>query len=312
MAAKKVLGRGLEAYFPDFGIGDKNKDEHKTSKEKSKSTTDNSGNIDAKIKANTILNIPVNHIRANPHQPRTEFDQERLEELADSIKTHGLIQPITVRYLGEKRFELISGERRLRATKLAGLKEIPAYIREADDEQSMAFALIENIQREDLNALEVALAYQRLIEEFSYTQAEVADKVGKNRSTVTNTLRLLTLPDFLQSALKDGYISMGHARSLITIEKERTQESLLNKTIENDWSVRQLEEAVRQLNDKPKKPKKKVHKESDPILEDLSAKLRKKFSTRVEIAQKRKGGEIKIEYYSDDDLERILNIINSL
>ncbi len=309
--AKKVLGRGLEVYFPDLDIGKKDADGTNKPSGKEEKPSYASAKDNIAVKANTIINVPVNHIRANPHQPRTEFDAERLEELADSIKTHGLIQPITVRYLGEKRFELISGERRLRASKLAGIDEIPAYIREADDEQSMAFALIENIQREDLNALEVALAYQRLIEEFSYTQAQVADKVGKNRTTVTNTLRLLTLPDFLQSALKNGLISMGHARSLITIEKEQTQKKLLSNTIENDWSVRQLEEAVRSLEKAPKKAKKSTAKESDPILEDLSAKLRKKLSTRVEIVSKRKGGEIKIEYYSDDDLERILNIIDS-
>src|SRR5690554_240527 len=220
MAAKKVLGRGLGVYFPEYDVDNKDKGTTKESTDKTSTDEQEKKKITPSERVNVVLHVPVNHIRANPHQPRTEFDEERLQELADSIKTHGLIQPLTVRYIGEKRFELISGERRLRAAKLAGLEEIPAYIREADDEQSMAFALIENIQREDLSALEVALAYKRLLEEFDYTQAQVAERVGKNRTTVTNMLRLLTLPDFIQSALRDNLISMGHARTLTTVEAE--------------------------------------------------------------------------------------------
>lgn len=187
--------------------------------------------VDPAELVNVVLHIPVDDIRANPHQPRKEFDEEKLDELADSIKEHGIIQPLTVRYIGERKFELISGERRLKASKLAGLKEVAAYVRKADDEQSMAFALIENIQREDLNALEVALAYKRLLEEFDYTQAQVAERVGKNRTTVTNMLRLLTLPDFIQTALKKNEIAMGHARSLITIEDISDQQKLLKKRL---------------------------------------------------------------------------------
>jgi ParB family chromosome partitioning protein len=259
--------------------------------------------------------VPVDHIRANPNQPRKEFDEERLDELADSIKSHGLIQPITVRYIGEKRFELISGERRLRASKLAGLDEIPAYIREADDEQSMAFALIENIQREELNPLEVALGYKRLLEEFDYTQAEVASRVGKNRTTVTNMLRLLNLPDFIQAALVENKISTGHARALITLEDEALQKKLVDKIIRLGWSVRQVEDAVRNLDSSSSTSKKKKPKKgnsSDPFYDEISRRLRRTFSTKVNIKQKAEGGEIKIEYYSEEDLERILAIFDSL
>lgn len=307
MASKKVLGRGLGAFFPEYEEeGKKEKPAPKKAKEgveKNLSTPEERVNI--------VLNVPVDHIRANPHQPRKEFDEERLDELSDSIKKHGLIQPITVRYIGEKRFELISGERRLRAAKLGGLVEIPAYIREADDEQSMAFALIENIQREELNPLEVALGYKRLLEEFSHTQAEVAEKVGKNRTTVTNMLRLLSLPDFIQAALVANKITTGHARALITVEDVSVQEKLLSKIIRQGWSVRQVEDAVRDIHT-PQKKKKTIKPTNDPFYDEISARLRRTFSTKVKIKPKTKGGEINIEYYSEEDLERILAIFDSI
>lgn len=308
MATKKVLGRGLGAFFPEY------QEEGKEGEEPKKEGVEKSI-IKPEDRVNIVLFVPVDHIRKNPHQPRKEFDEERLDELADSIKEHGLIQPITVRYIGEKRFELISGERRLRAAKLAGLKEIPAFIREADDEQSMAFALIENIQREELNPLEVALGYKRLLEEFDYTQAEVAKRVGKNRTTVTNMLRLLNLPDFIQSALKSNLISMGHARALITIEDEDVQKKILNKVIDNGLSVRQIEEAVRDVSQPSRAQKKSSSskkEELDPFYKEISARLRRTFSTKVNINPKKEGGEIKIEYYSEDDLERILAIFDSI
>ncbi len=310
MASKKVLGRGLGVYFPEYDT-DSNEENKAKPEVETGSEKESKPVLSPAERVNIVLHVPVEHIRANPHQPRREFDEERLEELADSIRTHGLIQPLTVRYIGEKRFELISGERRLRASKLAGIEEVPAYIREADDEQSMAFALIENIQREDLSVLEVAMAYKRLLEEFDYTQAQVAERVGKNRTTVTNMLRLLTLPDFIQSALKSNLISMGHARSLINIENVADQQSLLKKAIQNQWSVRQMEDAVRNVGTPA--TKKKVAKEPpNPFYDDISSRLRRTFSTKVEVKPKKEGGEIKIEYYSEDDLERILGIIDSL
>lgn len=308
MASKKVLGRGLGAFFPEY---DSDSSVEKNVTPKVKAGVEK--NIIApEERINIVLHVPVDHIRANPNQPRKEFDEERLEELADSLKKHGLIQPITVRYIGEKRFELISGERRLRASKLAGMDEIPAYIREADDEQSMAFALIENIQREELNPLEVAMGYKRLLEEFDYTQAEVANRVGKNRTTVTNMLRLLNLPDFIQTALISNAVSTGHARALITIEDPSVQKKLLDKIIKLGWSVRDVEEAVRNLNSNPSKKKSVQTDSKNPFYDEISTRLRRTFSTKVAIKPKAKGGEIKIEYYSEEDLERILSIFDSL
>ncbi len=301
---KKVLGRGLGAFFPEY-----NKEEEQENKSSKKTKT--AVPIAPAEKVNVVLNIPVDHIRANPHQPRQDFNEEALNELADSIKKHGLIQPITVRYLGEKRFELISGERRLRASKSAGVDEIPSYIREVDDEQMVAFALIENIQREELNPLEVAMGYQRLMEECNYTQGEVAERVGKNRTTVTNMMRLLQLPDFIQAALRDEKISTGHARALINVEKDSDQRAILKKILKKSLSVRQTEDLVRSLDKKNKTEQiAKSSKESSPFLNTIEKRLRSNLSTKVNIKQKGKGGEIRIEYYSNDDLERLLQIID--
>ncbi|CAN5144024.1 ParB/RepB/Spo0J family partition protein [soil metagenome] len=303
---KKVLGRGLGAFFPEYDK-EKEEEQEKKSSEKTKTAVP----IAPVEKVNVVLNIPVDHIRANPHQPRQDFNEEALDELADSIKKHGLIQPITVRYLGEKRFELISGERRLRASKSAGIDEIPSYIREVNDEQMIAFALIENIQREELNPLEVAMGYQRLMEECNYTQGEVAERVGKNRTTVTNMMRLLQLPDFIQAALRDEIISTGHARSLINVEKESDQSAILKKILKKSLSVRQTEDLVRSLGKKNKSEQgTKSSKESSPFLNTIEKRLRSNLSTKVNIKQKGKGGEIRIEYYSNDDLERLLQIID--
>ncbi|MGB0348028.1 MAG: ParB/RepB/Spo0J family partition protein [Balneolaceae bacterium] len=308
MATKKVLGRGLGAFFPEYESEGAPKDQtSEVQKEAIKKTI-----ADPVERVNIVLNVPIEHIRANPNQPRKEFDEERLEELAESLKTHGLIQPITVRYIGEKRFELISGERRLRAAKLAGIPEIPAYIREADDEQSMAFALIENIQREDLNPLEVAMAYKRLVVEFEYTQAEVANRVGKNRTTVTNMMRLLHLPDFIQTALIGNEISIGHARALITIEDKKAQSAILDKIIKQGWNVRQVEDAVRDLTSPSNKKTSNKKQVTNPFYDEISSRLRRTFSTKVNVKPKAKGGEISIEYYSEEDLERILAIFDSM
>lgn len=304
MSKRQALGRGLGAYFPDM---EKDVDS-------SQSSIINPF-IEVKDPVNSIVFVPVTNIRANPNQPRKDFDELRLQELSDSISQHGLIQPVTVRHLGHAKFELISGERRLRATKMAGLETIPAYVREASDNDSIALALIENVQREDLNAIEVALGYQQLIDECSLTQEEVAKKVGKNRSTVTNMLRLLNLPAFIQAALKDGKISSGHARSLLSLDDVQAQETLLKKAIEEDFSVRQIEDAVRQYqeNRKDKKAKTPTKKDEFAIhLDAISKRLRSKFSTKVELKKKNDGGEIRIEYYSEEDLERLLHLFESL
>jgi ParB family chromosome partitioning protein len=266
--------------------------------------------VPQKERANMVLMIPVRSIRPNPNQPRKEFDEIRLQELADSIRQHGLIQPITVRYLGEERYELISGERRLRATKMAGIEVIPGYIREANDEESITFAIIENVQREQLNPIEVAMGYQRLIDECDLTQEDVGVRVGKNRTTVTNFLRLLTLPPLIQSALKMGRITTGHARALITIENERVQEQMLDKIIENDLSVRQVEDAVRALASKKSGKNKTLSKKEQKDIElmQLANSLRQRLSTKVSIRKKQQGGEIRIEYYSNEDLDRLIHL----
>lgn len=313
MGSKKVLGRGLGAFFPDYE--DESEGE---AKQKDQEQSDNIY-VDPQKRVNVVLRVPLKNIRPNPHQPRREFDEERLEELASSIKRHGLIQPITVRYIGEKRFELISGERRLRASKLAGLDELPAYVREVNDEEIISFALIENIQREDLNPIEVALGYKRLLDEVGYTQAEVAEKVGKNRSTVANMLRLLNLPPYVQAGLRDGRISMGHARALINIEDEEDQKQIFNDIIEKDYSVRQTEQAVRSLGEEEDLSKKstsssakKKDEKYSPIFKEISKRLRRTLSTKVHIKPKKNGGEIRIEFYSDDELERLLDLFEEI
>lgn len=305
MASKKVLGRGLGAFFPDYEEGDSNKS--------SKEQADSKGTyLDPKKRVNVVLHVPVQNIRPNPHQPRKEFKEESLEELAGSIKKHGLIQPITVRYIGEKRFELISGERRLRAAKLAGLQEIASYVREVDDEEIISFALIENIQREDLNPIEVAMGYKRLVDELDYTQAEVAEKVGKNRTTVTNMLRLLNLPAFIQAGLRDQKISMGHARALISIDDPDEQEQIYQKAVKQDYSVRQIEKAVRSLGEQKPPKDKTADDENRAFYNEISSRLRRKLSTKVNIKSKKNGGEIRIEYYSDEELERLLELFESI
>lgn len=309
MASKKVLGRGLGAFFPEYDEGEGEKGD-----EVSK---DNEGEgspyVEPQKRVNIVLQVPVENIRPNPHQPRKEFNEDRLGELSDSIDKHGLIQPITVRYIGEKRFELISGERRLRASKLAGLEEIPAYIREVNDEDIISYALIENIQREDLNPIEVALGYQRLIEEAGYTQAEVAERVGKNRSTVTNMLRLLNLPAFIQAGLRDQKISMGHARALLSVEDEEVQEKIYKNILDKGYSVRKTEKVIRKLKeDRNKKSQKKKDNGDNAFLKEISNRLRSTLSTKVNIKSKKNGGEIRIEYYSDEELDRLLDLFESI
>jgi len=309
MASKKVLGRGLGAFFPEYNEGDEQPNEGKEGQ-----GTEGTAYVEPQQRVNIVLHVPVENIRPNPHQPRKEFDQERLDELAHSIKQHGLIQPITVRYIGEKRFELISGERRLRASKRAGMEEIPAYVREVNDKDIISYALIENIQREDLNPIEVAMGYQRLIKEAGYTQAEVAERVGKNRTTITNMLRLLNLPDFIQASLRDQKISMGHARALLPIEDEEEQKEIFNKIINKGYSVRKTEQAVKALEKEEEKEtsENKVKEQHQTFLRKISDRLRRKLSTKVNIKSKKNGGEIRIEYYSDEELDRLLELFDSI
>lgn len=321
MAKRTALGRGLEAYFPNLNKEEKpaqkdaNTAINKSTRTSSASSSDASfqGIPDPKSRVNTIARIPVKDIKTNPYQPRTNFDEQALNELAASISEHGIIQPLTLRYLGENRFELISGERRLRASIIAGLSDVPGYIIDADNEQMMAIALIENIQRSDLNPLEVALGYKRLIEECNYTQEELAVKVGKNRSTVTNMLRLLTLPASIQQGLITGDLSMGHARALVALSEQSVQLNAAKKVIKEGLNVRQTELLVKKLqNERSKKTVDDLLKSDpskDPFIADLTNRLRDRFSAQVAIKKKANGGELRINYSSDDDLQRLLELM---
>jgi ParB family chromosome partitioning protein len=270
---------------------------------------------------NSVGFISVEHIEANPYQPRTHFDQEALQELANSIKIQGIIQPVTLRQLGTNSYQLISGERRLQASKLAGLETIPAYIRKADDQQMLEMALIENIQRENLNAIEIALSYQRLLSECNLRQEELGDRVGKNRSTVTNYLRLLKLPPDVQIGLRDAEISMGHARALIGIDDPKMQVELFRKIVAEELSVRRVEELVRSGFGRPANngtenagtataaPAQFVVPAAE--LRRTERHLTDRFGSRVQVRPGPKGsGEIKIAFDSVEDMQRILHILH--
>lgn len=261
----------------------------------------------------TMTEIGLTQIETNPFQPRTRFDEEALHELADSIRTQGIIQPITVRQLGKDQYQLISGERRLQASKIAGLTHIPAYVRTANDQQMLEMALIENIQRENLNSIEIALSYQRLITECSLKQEELGERVGKNRTTVNNYIRLLKLPPVIQAALRDNKISMGHARAIINIDNPDAQIKLFNRAVDEDWSVRKVEEAVRNLGDETPENA-SVRRVTLPKQEmrSLQFKLSSMFGTKVSIkADEKHKGEIKIPFTSQEELTKILEVLNS-
>jgi ParB family transcriptional regulator, chromosome partitioning protein len=263
---------------------------------------------------NTIADISIDQIQTNPYQPRTHFDQAALEELAESIKIQGIIQPITVRQLDQNTYQLISGERRFQASKIAGLDVIPAYIRKADDQQMLEMALIENIQRENLNAIEIALSYQRLLTECSLKQEELGERVGKKRTTVTNYLRLLKLPPDIQIALRDNIISMGHARALINIDTIEQQLDVYKEVVEKELSVRKVEELVRNLQNAKKKPDSQQRLQFgkyDAELKEVETKLTSQFGTKIQVKANNDGkGEIKIPFVSVDELNRILEVLN--
>ncbi len=256
--------------------------------------------------------IPIEEIEVNPFQPRIHFDEDALADLAESIRVQGIIQPITVRRLSENAFQLISGERRFRASQLADLTNIPAYIRTADDQQMLEMALIENIQRENLNSIEVALSYQRLLDECDLKQDELGDRVGKKRSTVANYLRLLKLPPEIQQGIREKHLSMGHARALISIENIDQQLAVFAKILDEDLSVRKVEALVKSLTETVpvEKPEKKEKTVSAEIL-SLQSNLSSHFGTKVAINSDNKNkGDIKIPFVSTDDLNRILEILN--
>ena len=284
MAKRNALGKGLGALIDDSG-------EEKT------------------VDADSVLEIPLKDIETNPFQPRTFFDEETLSELAASIKELGIIQPITVRKTEKNTFQLISGERRYRASQLAGLSKIPAFIRFADDQSMLEMALVENIQREDLDAIEVAISYQRLIEECKLTQENMSERVGKKRSTISNYLRLLKLPAEIQLGIRDKQISMGHARALVNIEDPETQLKAYYRIIDESLSVRKTEEMIRDINN-PQPAGKKVNNKLPEEFEQVKKHLTDHFSSKVDLKRTTKGnGKIVIPFKSDEDLERIMELL---
>jgi ParB family chromosome partitioning protein len=276
-----------------------------------KAVQDNPQEVVREFTGNVAM-LPIAQIETNPYQPRTEFDQAALDELAASIRVHGLIQPVTVRRLHDKAYQLISGERRFRASQIAGLTEIPAYIRLADDQQMLEMALIENIQREDLNAVEIAISYQRLIDECSLTHENLSDRVGKQRSTITNYLRLLKLPVDVQLAIKERKITMGHARALAAVNDISFQLSLLSQILQNDLSVRAVESLIaryqEERNGKKTKPDTRLPENLRQIQDQFSAF----FGAKAVLKRDPKGkGQIVLKFESDAELNRLLDAIEN-
>lgn len=256
-----------------------------------------------------VSEILIKNIAVNPFQPRTSFDEESMNELVQSVEEHGIIQPITVRRAGDNSYQLISGERRIRAAEKAGLKRIPAYVRESGDENLLELALVENIQRLDLDAIEVAISYQRLIEEFNLTQEALGDRVGKKRATVANYLRLLNLPAEIQTAIREKKISMGHARALLGIEDKEYQVEVFSRILSQDLSVRQVEGLAKKSRDLGPTPEIQQEERSD--YEDLREHLSHYFGATVEFKRSNKGiGRIVIPFKSDEDLQRIVSILD--
>ncbi|MFN4000088.1 ParB/RepB/Spo0J family partition protein [Algoriphagus sp.] len=292
---KNALGRGLGALLEDSPA------KHKPTE------------ILPELVKTGIFEIPLTEIQVNPYQPRVHFDKNALQELAESILVQGIIQPITVRKLASNEYQLISGERRFQASKIAGLTQIPAYVRTANDQQMLEMALIENIQRENLNALEIANSYQRLLAECNLKQEELGDRVGKNRTTVNNYLRLLKLPPTIQAAIRDQQLSMGHARALINVEDVDKQLAIFKKAVEEELSVRNVEALVKSLNE-GKADKTNSQKGLDPVrkyeINKIQQRLASHFGTKVALKSDEKNkGEIKIPFNSATDLNRILEIL---
>ena len=255
----------------------------------------------------TMQRVPVDEVEANPKQPRRHFDEQGLNELAASIRLHDLVQPVTVSKLPNGKFRLISGERRWRAAKIAGLKDIPAYVRQANDQQLLELALLENLQREDLNAMEIALSYKRMMEELNHTQEQVAERMGKERSTVANYIRLLRLPPDIQVAVRKGELSMGHARALVNVDTVDKQLYIFNEIKTRNLSVRQTEDLVRKMYKSAPAVNPSVKSDLTPTLKKIEDNLASHLSTKVRISHNKKGhGSISIEYFSVQDLNKIL------
>ena len=292
---KQALGRGLSALLKDpendiQSVNDKNAD---------------------KVVGN-IIDLDIESIEINPFQPRSNFNEESLQELASSIKELGLIQPITVRKLDFNKYQLISGERRLRASRLVGLTTVPAYIRIANDNESLLMALVENIQRHDLDPIEIALSYQRLIDEIQLTQEQMSERVGKKRSTITNYLRLLKLDPIIQTGIRDGFISMGHGRAIINIEDQDVQTDIYQKIVSQNLSVRETEALVKNYQDSIKPAASKVAKKvaTFAVADEQKKAFTNFFGSKIEVKVAGNGkGKITIPFHSEEDFNRIIKLI---
>jgi len=290
---KEALGKGIRSLLQSIDA------DLKTSTGHLKNTV---------VESVTAVNrIPIEDIEANPKQPRRDFDEQSLHELASSIQRHDIIQPVTVSKLPSGKFRLVSGERRVRAARMAGLKDVPAYVRQANDQQLLELALLENLQREDLNAMEISLSYKRMMDELELTQEQVAETMGKDRTTVTNYIRLLKLPPDIQIAVRSGEISMGHARALVNVDTIEKQIYIFNEIKNKALSVRQTESLVRNLYKQAGGVKKTAKSSMPQGFQKIEDKLASHFSTRVKLRHSRSGsGQINIEYYSLDELNNIL------
>lgn len=307
---KSALGKGLGALLPD--------NEERTADGESVAST-RLYNFEDRIRsAGSVTDLAVDRIVPNPYQPREHFDEAALDELAQSIRQLGIIQPLTVRSLGPNHFELISGERRLRAARLAGLDRVPAYIREADTEAMLEMAIVENVQREQLNPIEISLGYRRLMDECDLTQEQVALKVGKSRPAVANYLRLLKLPPLIQAGLRDGHLTTGHARALLSLESDAQQQEVLDAIIHKGLSVRETEQLVKKMS-APAKPAKPSGKADNALpqhvrleIERMTDRIRSTLGTKVAIkpSSDGKSGKIEVEFYSADDLERLVDLLS--
>lgn len=290
MAQKRGLGKGITALIP---------------------LNDPLLNTQA-ISKNAIVELDINKIEPNKEQPRKNFNEQSLNELAESISNYGLIQPIVVKK-NEDYYKIITGERRWRASRIAGLKAVPCIIKEYSSQETLEVSLIENIQRENLNPIEEAKAYNILIDEFNLTQESIAEKVGKSRSNITNILRLLNLDSRVQDFIIENKITSGHARALLAIEDNNIQFELAEKIIEDSLSVRQVELLVKSMNNKLNKPPKKEEPEEDnPIYKNIELEFSNILGTKVQISRNKKKGKIEIEYYSDEDLERLISLIKEI
>jgi len=292
---KQALGKGIRALLDTID------EEIKTPKEGVPAVSGQN--------ATGIARIPVEQIEVNPKQPRHDFDEQALKELSESIKLHDIIQPVTVVKVGQNRYQLISGERRWRASKMAGLKDIPAYVRTADGQEMLEMALLENLQRENLNAIEIAMSYRQLMDECGLTQEQVSERMKKERSTVANYIRLLKLPPDVQKSVRDGQLSMGHARAIIGLEHVEQQLYVYRETMQNGLSVRQVEQMVKNMSaEKAPSPIKVGAVKLAPAYKRIEDNMASHFSTRVKLDRKKTGkGNIVIEFYSDEDLERIMD-----